>query len=149
MKGDQLPDDDHIVRYVKPSFILNETVTGDAFELRNNQTGLSVNWLEIIKAVDSHSRLNEIRRISRLTLRRNGRFARLNVGDTIHRVLEHAIEIGIVETPLDATEDFEADYSHAEIQGLPITGSHESELIGDLIAKGVIYPLYQGLNQPD
>ena len=149
MKGDQLPDDDHIVRYVKPSFLLNEKVTGAVFELRNNETGLSVNWLEIIEAVDNHSRLNEIRRISRLTLRRNGRFARLNVGNTIRRVLEHALEIGIVETPLDATEDLEADYSHAEILGLPITGGHESELIGDMIAKGVKYPLYQGLNQSD
>ncbi len=149
MKGDQLPDDDHIVRYVKPSFLLNEKVTGAVFELRNNETGLSVNWLEIIEAVDNHSRLNEIRRISRLTLRRNGRFARLNVGNTIRRVLEHALEIGIVEAPLDATEDLEADYSHAEILGLPITGSHESELIGDMIAKGVKYPLYQGLNQSD
>ncbi len=50
MKGDQLPDDDHVVRYVKPSFLLNEKVTGDAFELRINETGLSVNWLEIIEA---------------------------------------------------------------------------------------------------
>ena len=149
MKGDQLPDDNHIVRYVKPSFLLNEKVTGDAFGLRNNETGLSVNWLEFIEAVDNHSRLNEIMRISRLTLRRNGRFARLNVGDTIRRVLGHALKIGIVEAPLDATKFFEADCSHAEILGLPQAESHESELIGDLIAKGVMYPLYQGLNRPD
>ena len=149
MKGDQLPDDDHVVRYVKPSFLLNETVSGDAFELRINETGLSVNWLEIIDDVDDHARLNQIRCLSRLKLNRNGRFARLNVGDTIRRVLEHALEIGIVEAPLDAFKNFEADYSHAEFLGLPQTGSHESELIGDLIAKGVMYPLYQGLSQPD
>ena len=149
MKGDQLPDDDHIVRYVKPSFMLNEKVTGDVFELRNNETGLSVNWLESIDDVDDYSRLNQIRHLSRLTLKRNGRFAQLNVGDTIRRVLEHSLEIGIVEAPLDATKFFEADCSHAEILGLPQTGSHESELIGDLIANGVMYPLYQGLNRPD
>ena len=147
MKGDQLPDDDHVVRYVKPSFFLNENkVSGDAFELRINETGLSVNWLEVIDDVDDHARINQIRRLSRLKLNRNGRFARLNVGDTIRRVLEHALEIGIVEAPLDVFNNFEADYSHAEILGLPQTGSydgsHESELIGDLIAKGVMYPLF-------
>ena len=137
MKGDQLPDDDHIVRYVKPSFLLNKKVTGDVFELRNNEIGLSVNWLESIDNVDDDLRLNEIRRLSRLTLNRNGRFARLKVGDTIRRVFEEALKIGIVEAPLDATIDFEADFSHAEILGLPQTENDKSELIGDLIAKGV------------
>lgn len=40
MEDDQLPDADHVVRYVKPSFMLNGKVTGDAFELRYNESSL-------------------------------------------------------------------------------------------------------------
>ncbi len=149
MEGDQLPDADHVVRYVKPSFMLNGKVTGDAFELRYNESSLSVNWLESIDDVDNNSRLKQLRSRFRLKLRKNGRFAQLNVGDTIRLVLEHALEISIVEAPLDSDDKDVAANSHAKILGLPPFGSHEAELIGDLIAKGVMYPLYPGLEPSD
>ena len=49
MKEGDLPADDQIVRYVKPSMILEDgTADGSAFCLRTSrpdETGLSVNWL--------------------------------------------------------------------------------------------------------
>ena len=139
MKGDNLPDDHHIVRYVKPSLVDDETVDGSAFLLRPDENGLSVNWLEVFGGNDEHRQLGEVRRLFRLRLARNGQFAKLNVGATKRHVSEAAEELGIVEAPLSRTDEFEADPSHAEIIGLPPGESDEAMLVGDLIAECVIY----------
>ena len=139
MTGDNIPDDHHIVRYVKPTLVEDETVDGSAFLLRSDEQGLSVNWLEAFGYDDESHRLSEVRRLSRLRLTRNGRFAKLNVGATKRHVSEAVEELGIVEAPLSRTAEFEADPSHAEIIGLPPGESDEAMLIGDLIAECVIY----------
>ena len=138
MKGDNLPDDHHIVRYVKPSLVDDETVDGSAFLLRPDENGLSVNWLEVFGGNDEHRQLGEVRRLFRLRLARNGQFAKLNVGATKRHVSEAVEELGIVEAPLSRTGEFEADPSHAEIIGLSPGESDEAMLVGDLIAECVI-----------
>ena len=51
-KGRQIPDEDHIARYVRPRLILTDPTTGavtvspDAFKPRTDETDLSANWLE-------------------------------------------------------------------------------------------------------
>ena len=150
MTGDQIPDDDHVVRYVKPSDIDGAAVNGGAFCLRAGEAGLSVNWLEILGGTDPHSQLNEVRRLFRLQLRSNGRFAKLNAGETKGRVLKGAKEagihlvLGVREAPLPSTCKFEADPSHSEITGLPSGDSAEGVLVGDLIAECIMAPLYPG-----
>ena len=93
MKGNDLPADDHVVRYVKPSMILEDgVVDGSDFRVRAvrpDETGLSVNWLEAFPGKKEH-RLNEVRRLFRLRVRPNGRFAELNV-DTILLTCPHGI----------------------------------------------------------
>ncbi len=147
MTGDQIPDAHHIVRYVRPTLVDGEAVDGSAFLLRSNEERLSVNWLEVFGGNDEHRQLGEVRRLFRLRLARNGRFAKLNVGATKQYVSEAAEELGIVaaeelgvvEAPLSPTDEFEADPSHAEIIGLPPGESDEAMLVGDLIAECVIY----------
>ena len=144
MIGDNLSDAHHVVRYVKPSLVEDETVDGSAFLLRSDENGLSVNWLEVFGGNDEHHQLSEVRRLSWLRLARNGRFAKLNVGETKRYVSETVEELGIIEAPLAPTSEFEADTSHAKITGLPPGDSDEAMLVGDLIAEGVIYPLHPG-----
>lgn len=139
-----LPDRSRIVRYAKPSLVEDETVDGSAFLLRPGEPGLSVNWLEAFGHVDQSHQLSEVRRLFRLRLSPNGRFARLNVGQTKQYVEEEADAIGIQSVPLVATEEFEADPSHAEITGLPECESDQALVVGDLIAECVMYPLYPG-----
>ena len=61
----------------------------------------------------------------RLERSRNGKFATLNVGETKQHVSNGASEaglfvrLGIAKAPLDATNDFPSDPSHAEVNGLP------------------------------
>lgn len=148
MTGDQIPDGDHVVRYVKASLVDDETVDGSAFVLREGEATLSVNWLEAFQGDEQERQISNVQRLSRLRLTRNGRFAKLNVGETKRHVSECVEEnrvtagIGIVAAPLDPTDEFEADPSHAAVAGLPPGDSDEALFIGDIIAECVMYPLH-------
>ena len=72
MTGDNLPNDHHIVRYVKPSLVEEGIVDGSAFLLRPDEPGLSVNWLEAFGGNDEDHQLSEVRRLFRLKLSRTG-----------------------------------------------------------------------------
>ena len=150
MTGDPIPDDDHVVRYVKPSEVNGAVVNGAAFCLRTGESGLSVNWLEVLNGTDADKQLNEVRRLSRLQLKNNGRFAKLNVGKTKRCVFAGAEEAGIslalgfFEAPLARSCIYEADPAHAEITGLQSGDSGLALLIGDLIAECIVAPLYPG-----
>ncbi|MDE0508763.1 MAG: hypothetical protein OXI17_09035 [Gammaproteobacteria bacterium] len=140
MKGDDLPDHDHVVRYVKPSMVKEDgTVDGADFQLRPNRpddSGLSVNWLEVFGSDHVHQ-LDEVRRLGRLQLKANGRFAEINVGKVRSEVVQELETLRIVHDPLEAMGGHEADPSHAEITGLPPGDSDQALLIGDLIAECV------------
>jgi len=136
-----LPEDDHIVRYVKPSMIQDDgTADGSDFRLRASrpdETGLSVNWLEAFAPNKDHQ-LSEVRRLCRLRLRPNGRFAEMNVGTVLRKVAEELDTLRIVHDPLEPKGTFERDPSHAQIIDLPPGGTDQALLVGDLIAECVI-----------
>ncbi len=138
MRDDDLPSGDHIVRYVKPSMIQEDgTADGQDFRLRParpGETGLSVNWLEAFGPGRSHQ-LSEVRRLFRLNLRPNGRFAELNVGKVILKVRVELDTLRIVHDPLEADANHKADVSHAEVRGLPPGNTDQAALVGDLIAE--------------
>lgn len=141
MRGNDLPIDDHIVRYVKPTMIHEDgTVDGSDFCLRPSlpdETGLSVNWLEAFGS-EKCTQLAEVRRLCRLTQKPSGRFAEMNIGAVMCNVAEELDVLRIVSSPLAATECFDADPSHAEMVGLPAGDSDDALLIGDLIAQCVM-----------
>lgn len=141
MKQENIPPSSHIVRYVKPSMIQEDgTADGSDFRLRYprpEETGLSVNWLEVFGPGKVHQ-LDEVRRLCRLHLRPNGRFAEMNVGTVIHHVATELDSLRIIHDPLEATDSFDADPSHAQITGLPPGDSDQAVLVGDLIAECVI-----------
>ena len=141
MKGDDLPAGDHVVRYVKPSMILEDgTPDGSDFCLRPDrpdETGLSVNWLEAFEPPKTQQ-LSEVRRLSRLSVRRNGRFAELDVGTTLRAVSEELTTLRMLHDPLEAGDGFDEDRSHSQIVGLPPGDSDQAALVGDLIAECVV-----------
>ena len=135
MNEGPLPDGDHIVRYVKPSCIVDGMADGLAFRLRPGESALSVNWLEAFSA-ETEERVAAVRRVIRMELRKNGRFAELQVGE-VERYLARHITISVVHRPLDEDGGFPADPSHAEMAGLPLAGSLQVLMIGDMIAECV------------
>ena len=141
MKGEDLPKSDNIVRYIKPSMIQEDgTADGSNFRLRSStldEVGVSVNWLEALEP-ELNAQLSAVRALSRIQLRRNGRFAQLNVGTVFGLVAEELETLSIVHDPLTETGNFDADPSHSLITGLPPGDSDHAMLIGDLIADCVI-----------
>lgn len=115
-----LPIEDQIVRYVGPSLInADGTVDAWAFLLNVNRpddSGLSVNWLDVFGCDKSHQ-LAQIRRLCRLKVKRNGRFAEMNVGEVKQEILKELESVCIVHKPLEPDGEFEADPSHAESWG--------------------------------
>ena len=144
MSCGDLPDDAHIIRYISPSRIdENGNVNGKAFRLRPNENGLSVNWLDYFSDLDKFAQINEVRRLSRLELRPNGRFAELNVGAAKQSVWAVLPDLRFVHDPLPAGDGYEADPSHSQIAELPpLSDSQRSAMIGDMIARSVqkLYP---------
>ncbi len=137
MRGDELPEEDRIVRYLSATMIDDDgSADGAGFCLRRGETGLSVNWLDVL-ASEGADPLNEVRRLSRLRLRRSGRFAELGVGDVLRAVTEELDTLRIVHDPLEAAEGFAADPSHSQITGLPPVDTDEAMLVGDMIAECV------------
>jgi hypothetical protein len=139
MIGDDLPDDDHILRYVKATSIREDgTVDGSEFRLRPNRpddTGVSVQWLEFYRDLPKDDQLPRVRSVSRLKLGKKARFAELNIGQVKRHVAEELEAMRIVHWPLDAEGEHTADPSHAEITGLPPGDSDHAALVGDMIAQ--------------
>lgn len=134
MTGAELRDEHHVVRYVKSTLVRDDgSVDGSAFRLRSGEIGLSVNWLEHCANRVRSEQLEDVRRLSRITMRRRGRLAELNVGMTKRKTRE-AARVRFEHRPLSQECDYPADPSHCEIRGLPDGESPQAALVGDLIA---------------
>lgn len=141
MRGVPLPPDDHVVRYVRPTDVDEGEVSAGAFMLRASETSLSVNWREKLPG-DRREHLTALRRLIRLRLARGGWFATLNVGRTKGHLLSNHSPIDVRSDPLDGTDDYPPDPSHAGITGLPAQNDHSfAVFVGALIAECVQAPL--------
>jgi len=136
MNDVEIPDHDHVVRYVRPRLVLPDgSIDGSAFRLAHGHSGLSVNWLEWFDDLSVLEQGDHVWRLSRLTMKRNGRLAQLNVGASKRSVGSNA-SLRFVQVPLPAEQDYEADPSHSEVVGLPSDSSMAAR-VGDLIAWSV------------
>ncbi len=142
----ELPDTDHVVRYVSPRNLHDDgTVDATAFRLRPQDSGLSVYWLECFDGFSTAEQLNQIRHIARLNMRRNGRLAELNVGSTKRYLHVQVPSLSFVNRPLGSENGYPSDPSHCEITGLPPGDTPLAELVGDMIAQCVerLHPAIQ------
>lgn len=83
MAGTLIPNDDQIARYCKPSCVEDGVPLVTAFLPRNDESYLSVNWLEYFRATNPSAAVDRVRDVfckKGYGLRPNGRFAVLNVG---------------------------------------------------------------------
>jgi hypothetical protein len=139
MKGEPVPDSDHVVRYVGARHIDGGVIHGGAFLARQKEKGPSVNWLECFWG-GLQQQLAEVRQRTRLRYGASARLARLLVGNVRAHVAGNAPDgdaIAILQDPLDADPSFAvpADPSHAVMDGVPSADHPAGELIGDLIAQ--------------
>ena len=134
MSDSELRDEDHVVRYIKPSSMGEDgRPDGSAFCLRSGEAGLSVNWLECFATKPTLEQVEEVRRLSRISMKIRGCLAQLNVGDTKIGARDQAV-LRFERRPLPRDERHPADPSHCEIFGLPGAGSPQAALVGDLVS---------------
>jgi len=135
MKGDMIPESDHVSRYCSAKHIAQGgRISGTAFRLRESEDYLSVNWLEFLNLPDRASEIVEIKRVlaTKMTLSPSARIAVLNVGEVLDHVLRCSPDsrmLQIQHEPLDEPPD----PSHSGIFGL----GWNDDLISDLIAEVV------------
>lgn len=119
MKGENLPDGDHIVRYVPFSKLLRD---GDkpvgflfsAFQLRDSEDGLSATWLEYF-AGDRVAQTTAAVRAFRASLKvgSTSGFAIGQVGAIKSAAVERKHKIRVIHWPVDGNS------AHAEIRQFP------------------------------
>ncbi len=131
MRGDPIPDRDHISRYCSGMHCTeNGQVTGTAFQPRQIDDYLSVNWLDFFHFADQRDKIREVRKVLRLKLGANAKIAVLNVGETTSYVRTKSPDACNLSMLHEPEED---DPSHSGIYGF----QYDDHLIADLIAEMV------------
>lgn len=122
-----IPETNHITRYLKPSVIENDTVLSAGFQYKKgenckaNEKELSVNWLEFFNKKSSiQENLEKVRKVfsdKSYTLRKNGRFAVLNIKKMCDEVKEGTKEQTEVVSLITKHTPYKNDLSHSSIIG--------------------------------
>lgn len=130
MKGDRLPDQDHVSRYCAPQTAPDGQPTGASFMLKPGHDFLSVNWLEYFASRDQQAQLTQLRQEIRMNLAVNGKFAVLNVGEVVDYVKENGPDNRLLSVLHEPNDD---NPSHSGIHGY----GFEDDWVADLIAEVV------------
>lgn len=135
MKGDVIPDADHVARYCPASCVDGNEIQPTAFRLRRPQeTYLSVNWLESLKLQNRADEVAALQKIlaTKLTIGSRARIAVLNVGNTRAHVRGQSPNnhnLPVLHEPEDA------DPSHSGIHDIDLDNE---TMISELIAQTVL-----------
>lgn len=134
MKGDKIPDQNHIARYCKSTQVSDGQIQATAFMLRTGEESLSVNWLEFLNCSSRESEITEIRNIysAKLNVGVHARIAILNIGEVRKKVLAESPDRRNLEVLHDPAPEMN-DPSHSGIYNL----KQDDELIAELILETV------------
>jgi hypothetical protein len=139
--GDPVPRADHVLRYISKKYFDpgTEQVNGDGFLGRKGEGAPSANWMECF-APPVEAQVTEIRSVRRIKYEKNGRLARINVGQTIEHLTANAnaIQVHFVHDKLPAAEPYPADPSHVLLQGVPELDTSEGEFVRDLLRQCIL-----------
>lgn len=134
MSKTHLPDHDHVSRYCKPSAVgMDDLPKVSAFELRVQDSSLSVNWLEHF-GPDRDLSIQEIRQVIQICLRPNGRFVVLGVA-----AVKEAIIAGGGNSPEVFLDRQPGDPSHALISGYTIDDFDVAVELKALVSQQDVY----------
>jgi len=137
MKGDTVPDTDHVTRHCRPKQIDdNGEIQGSAFMLRDVETGLSVDWLEKLRCSNREDEIAEIRNIYYSRFNRIGagdKIAVLNVGRVRNHVRVGTPDGRILEVIHTPEIDDDEEDPHSEIINMRPEPMRIAELIRETI----------------
>jgi hypothetical protein len=132
MKGDKIPDQDHIARLCLPKNISDEQIQATAFIVRVGEESLSVNWLEFLKCLNRQSEIAGLRKTypAKLNVGAKAKIAVLNVGKVCQKVLTESPDRRNLKVLHDPQSN---DPSHSGIYNL----KEDDELIAELILETI------------
>ena len=132
MKGEKIPDQNHIARFCRPLQVHEEQIQATAFMLREDEECLSVNWLEFLNCSSRENEITKIRTIysETFTVGARAKIAVLNVGDVHEKVLTESPDGRNLDVLHDPAMN---DPSHSGIYNL----KQDDELIAELILETV------------
>lgn len=133
MKGEAIPDSDHVARYCRASTIEDGEILPTAFMLREAEEYLSVNWLEALRRSDRASQMRDLQELYARKLRvgANARIAILNVGIVRSKVERESQDRRVLRVLHDPETD---DPSHSGIYDIP----YDDDVVAELIAQVVL-----------
>ena len=134
MKGQAIPDSDHVGRYCKASTVENGEISAAAFMMRETEQYLSVNWLEVLNRSDRAIQIRDLRALyaTKLRVGTTARIAVLNVGDLRAKIERESPDRRLLRVLHEPEEP--NDPSHAGIYEI----RHDDEVVAELIAQVVL-----------
>jgi hypothetical protein len=138
MKGDKIPDENHVARYCSPIHVPGGEIQATAFMMRQVDTSLSVNWMEYFKCSSREGEITELRNAysaKNLIVKATGKIVVLNAGEVREKVLTESPDSRKLEVLHDPEEK---DPSHSGIYNL----KNDDILIAELILETIVetYP---------
>ena len=132
MKGETIPDQNHIARFCRPMQAPEGQIQATAFMLREVDRYLSVNWLEFLNCSNRENEITKLRTIysETFTVGARAKIAVLNVGEVRKKVLTESPDGRNLEVLHDPAMN---DPSHSGIYNL----KQDDELIAELILETV------------
>ena len=134
MKGQAIPDSDHVARYCKAaSTVEHGEISATAFMLRKTDEYLSVNCLEELRRSDRASQIRDLQELyaTKLRVKAAARIAILNVGTVRAKVERDSPDRRVLRVLHDPEPD---DPSHSGIYDIP----YDDEIVAELIAQVVL-----------
>lgn len=137
MKGDKIPDNDHVSRFCDNKHVVDNQIQATAFQLRRNEESLSVNWLESLNCTNRENEIDEIQQVlsQKLKIGTRARIAILNVGETCQSVLTETEDSRILEVLHDPEDTPISDPSHGGVYNLRY---NDHPFISELILETVL-----------
>ena len=134
MKGQAIPDSDHVGRYCKASTVENGEISAAAFMMRETEEYLSVNWLEELKSPSRASQIRDLQKLytKKLKVGATARIAILNVGTLRTKVERESPDSRLLRVLHEPEEP--DDLSHAGIYEI----RYDDEIIAELIAQVIL-----------
>ena len=143
MKGDPIPDHDHILRYIGAAHLDKDLdsgewkILGSGFLSRpRDRNSVSYNWIEYYCG-NLSDQITQIRQCTRLDYGATARLARLNMGKICQYLKKQMPErnaITVTHDPLEAGNGKPGDPSHALMHNVLNNNDPQSEMFGDFIA---------------
>ncbi len=139
MSNSEISEDHHISRYCKPSAVGdNGLPLAAAFELRDGEDYLSVNWLEFFETSDLSQAIDFVRQAfkkKKYEVRPNGKFVSLQVGKVKEVILRNGhLPVKIIHF------DEEDDPSHGGVYGYTASDELISTEIAELAHAEDMHP---------